>query len=393
MGSRIASPLRAAGRLGLVFCLAAGACRPSEPDGRDGGPATGGTWKAGQEWRLVPEVRIGSVDGDEAYTFPMVVGLVLDDLDRVWVADRLEQNIRVFDSRGTHVRTIGRKGSGPGEFQSISGITRTPDGNVLVLDFGNMRFSVLDTTGALVATHPRSAMASITPWPGRYDSQGQLYDVDMVRLGRSAGRDAVVRLDPAFQPVDTFALPEFEVQTFEISRQQGDNRDVSRVNVPFSASQIWRIDAEGQVWIAVTDRYRIQRHSFDGAAGQVVEREFTPLPVTASDRRRVLGYYEDFVKKGGRIDESRIPRTQPVLNSFFFDDEGRLWVQPSYAAGEPPVLDVFEPTGRYLGQVQVPPRFSVGAGPVVRGNRMVAVTTDDDVVPSVVVFRIVKPAA
>ncbi len=55
------------------------------------------------------------------------------------MADYLEQNIRVFDSRGTRVRTSGRKGSGPGEFRSVSGMARMPDRNVLVLDFASSR--------------------------------------------------------------------------------------------------------------------------------------------------------------------------------------------------------------------------------------------------------------
>jgi hypothetical protein len=392
MRSSAASPFRALGYVGMLACLAVPACRRAQQDSSgDGANTVRGTWKAGQEWRLVPEVRIGSVDGDEAYTFSMVVGLVLDDLNRVWVADYQEQNIRVFDSRGAHVRTIGRKGSGPGEFRSVSGMVRMPDGNVVVLDFGNFRFSVFDTAGALVATHPRKTMISTAPWPGRFDSRGRLYDIAKMRP-ESSGEDALVRFDSTFQPVDTFPLPGFEEQTFEISRTQGTNRDVSRVNVPFAASQIWSIDPQGHVWIAVTDRYRVERHSFEGTADRVIEREFTPLPVTAADRRRVLGYNEDFIKKGGKIDVSRIPDTQPALHSFYFDDAGRLWVQPNRPAGEPPVLDVFEPTGRYLGQVQAPPRFAVGPGPVVRGDRMVAVTTDEEGVPTVVVFRIERPS-
>jgi hypothetical protein len=373
------------------------ACRPDARSGGDGdrtsGHAASGRWTQGQEWRLVEEFRIGSADGGDAYMFTIISGLALDDLGRVWVADAQLLNLRVYDSKGVHLRTVGKKGGGPGEFRWISGMDRRPDGELLVLDSGNSRFAVFDTTGKAVATQPRSTNVSTTPWPGRIDSRGRLYDVAMIRRGSSAGTDALVRFDTAFQPVDTFPLPEFEEQYFEISRRQGNNRDVSRVNVPFAPSQVWSVDPQGYVWIAVTDRYRLERRSFDGRVDRVIEREHTPVPVTDADRRCALGFYGDFIKKGGKIDESRIPDTMPALASFFFDDMGRLWVMPRANAGDNPVLDVFEPTGEYLGRVHATERLIVGPGPAVRGDRMAAVTIDDDGVQSVVVFRIEKPAA
>lgn len=379
------------------MCLGMPGCRSDSRAGQDtdpgSGPAAGGRWRAGQEWRLARQARIGSAEGGDAYMFTVISGLALDDLGRVWVADAQLQNLRVYDSEGVHLRTVGRKGRGPGEFQWISGMDRRPDGKLLVLDSGNSRFTLFDTTGRVVATQPRNANVSTTPWPGRIDSRGRLYDVAAIRRGSSAGTDALIRLDTAFLPVDTFPLPEFEEQYFEISRQQGNNRDVSRVNVPFAPSQVWSIDPQGSVWIAVTDRYRLERRSFDGRVERVIERGHTPVPVTDADRRRALGFYGDFIEKGGKVDVSRIPDTMPALDSFFFDDAGRLWVMPRVNAGGSPVLDVFEPTGEYLGRVRAPERLIVGPGPAVRGDRMAAVTIDDDGVQSVVVFRIERPAA
>lgn len=380
--------------LGMLACLAGPACRPDPQAGR-GEEAAGsrGRWKPGEEWRLVPEARIGSAEGDEAYTFSMVAGYALDDFGRVWVVDAQQQNVRVFDRRGAHLRTVGRKGSGPEEFRWISGIARRPDGTLLVLDTGNSRFAVYDTAGALVATRPRNPGVSVTPWPGRIDSRGRLYDVGMTRPLGGGDVDALVRFDSAFQPADTFPLPVFEEQFFEVSRKQGLDRQVDRVRVPFSASRVWRIDPEGNVWIAVTDRYRFERHTFEGQVDRVVEREAAPIPVTAAERRLALGSNEDFAGKGGRIDASRIPDTKPALVSFFFDDRGRLWAEPESAAGEKPGLDVFEPTGEYLGRVRLPVTLLSDPAPFVRGDRMVGVTTDGDGVQSVVVLRIERPAA
>ena len=50
--------------------------------------------------------------------------------------------LQVFSSAGVFIRTFGSKGTGPGEFDRPSGICISPDGHVIVVDFGNDRVQV-----------------------------------------------------------------------------------------------------------------------------------------------------------------------------------------------------------------------------------------------------------
>jgi hypothetical protein len=140
--------------------------------------------------------------------------------------------------------------------------------------------------------------------------------------------------------------------------------------------------------VANTSRYRIERHAFSGGVDRVVERKVRPVPVTAADRDGMIEAYGEFLKQGGKIDVSRIPDHQPALNRFFFDDTGNLWVSPALGRSERRGLDVFDPSGTYLGRVTMPIRASIKT---VHGNRMAAVATDSLDVQSVVLLRIVKP--
>ena len=52
------------------------------------------------------------------------------------------QLLQVFSSAGVFIRTFGSKGTGPGEFDRPSGICISPEGHVIVVDFGNDRVQV-----------------------------------------------------------------------------------------------------------------------------------------------------------------------------------------------------------------------------------------------------------
>ncbi len=71
------------------------------------------------------ELCIGEAEGDEKYMFTQIASICVDDEGRIFVADWKESHIKVFDKDGRYLMTIGRKGQGPGEFESIHAIQIT----------------------------------------------------------------------------------------------------------------------------------------------------------------------------------------------------------------------------------------------------------------------------
>ena len=68
---------------------------------------TGSVWV--DEATLVPEITIGMLDGPEEYLFGRIWSVAVDDDGTVYVLDQLEQHVRVFDSLGVHLETLGRQ--------------------------------------------------------------------------------------------------------------------------------------------------------------------------------------------------------------------------------------------------------------------------------------------
>lgn len=68
-------------------------------------------------------VRIGEIMGAQEYTFGFVADVAFGPDSTIYVLDGMNAEVRVFDLDGRHLRTFGRKGQGPGEFQLPNRLT------------------------------------------------------------------------------------------------------------------------------------------------------------------------------------------------------------------------------------------------------------------------------
>jgi len=106
---------------------------------------------------LEEEMRIGSVD-DPELGFSQIGGVVLDRDGNAFVSERLERKIRVYDPTGALLRTIGRRGGGPGEFQTLSDFGVVGD-TLWVYDSPQRRITLFDRTGRMLTTVPAAGLS------------------------------------------------------------------------------------------------------------------------------------------------------------------------------------------------------------------------------------------
>lgn len=349
-------------------------------------------WPEGREWQVAEELRIGNVTGEGPDVFGQIGSLEVDAAGRIWVLDSQAQELRVFDPSGSHVRTIGGRGGGPGEFAAAMQVDIGPDGNMWVMDPQNNRLSVFDTTGAYLEGRDALGIA-ILPWPGGFDEQGSYYAPVLAdpRPGELPTLDmfALVRYDATFATVDTLLMPRDPVM--RESFQDADGRPA--VGVPFQGDLWWRISRTGTLWAIITDQYRLLELSPNGDTLRTITREFTPLPVTSTDREEAREQLSEFADQGGQMDWSKLPSTKPPVNAaFLLDDEGNLWVDrvSTEAADRGRMQDVFDAEGRYLGVVRLPSPLEETPR-IIRDGGLYGVTSDELEVPYDVRARITKP--
>src|SRR5690606_5816123 len=84
-------------------------------------PAWSGSAEDAWSLSLEPILEIGVLEGDPAYMFSQMRGPRRLSDGSIVVLDGATSEVRIFDAEGRHLRTFGRKGQGPGEFQVAAG--------------------------------------------------------------------------------------------------------------------------------------------------------------------------------------------------------------------------------------------------------------------------------
>ena len=83
---------------------------------------------------LEEEISIGEAEGREEYMFSQIRNLAVDDEGNIYVLDRKECQIKIFDKHGKFLQIFGKKGQGPGELNRPSGILVTRHNEIMIED-------------------------------------------------------------------------------------------------------------------------------------------------------------------------------------------------------------------------------------------------------------------
>ena len=372
---------------------------------------SGSVW--GEDATLVPEVSIGELDGPEEYLFGSVRSIAVDDDHNVYVLDGQARHVRVYDSDGTYVKTLGRDGEGPGEFKVPIGVA-VSNGRLLVRDPANGRVQlfVLETG----ETEEWRYLPSDRFWntPLYRDDQGRIY-VDI-----SETEPRFIVMDSDGTQIDTISPPtapaDFDDGKYRMRArgESGDRWISGSATVPFSPDWYWTVHPTGHFLSALSSAYRINLEQDSGVLR--IERNHRPVAVSDDEHdrheQRIMSRMRQY-DAGWSWDGPDIPEHKPPFRGLSAGSDGRIWVRlwteaqrvaneehdpanpesPPFTWVEPLRYDVFEADGTYLGAVVPPEGFSPSAPPVFGRSFVWAVERDDLGVERVRRYRIALPAS
>ena len=89
----------------------------------------------------------GDKEEDENKFFETPISIAVDHNQLVYICDCHRHCVKVFNNSGDYVRTIGRKGQGPGDLYGSTFITFSPVGELLVYETGNRRIQWFNPNG------------------------------------------------------------------------------------------------------------------------------------------------------------------------------------------------------------------------------------------------------
>jgi PGF-pre-PGF domain-containing protein len=180
----------------------------------------------------------GVAEGE--FEYPM--GIAVDLLGQIHVADYHNHRIQIFDRSGTCIDTWGEEGSGDGQFQHPAGIGVDSDSNIYVADTGNSRIQKYDREGHF-----------LTQWGGEGNGTGQFRQPEAIALDRTG---TIYVADTANHRIQTFD----STGTF-ITEWGGEGDGDGLFRGPAGIG----VDSAGNVYVADTDNHRIQKFDSTGS--------------------------------------------------------------------------------------------------------------------------------
>ena len=137
-------------------------------------------WTSGAGWRVdtVPLLDIGTIEGDLAYQLFRVRGAVRLNDGVIIVANAGTHQLRMYGGDGEHIRDVGRRGEGPGEFQSLNWLGLYHRDSLVAWDASSRRVSVFDRNGTFVRSMSLNVRGAVR---GVFDDGAVLIEESVVR--------------------------------------------------------------------------------------------------------------------------------------------------------------------------------------------------------------------
>jgi hypothetical protein len=318
----------------------------------------------GRQWGAIPAVKlelirtIGGLDAEENLSFNNPRDIVRDSAGNLYILDSGNKRIQKLDPEGKFIKTIGRKGQGPGEFQSPYSMDIDNEDNLFVLDVIR-RIEVFSSEGKPLRTIKFRAA-----------STGQIRLLKSGLIVRGGYLDSEVKivtmkkLPKLLEIVDQSARTKL---TFGEATDYKDGTTSSYAN--------WfdlDTDAEKNICLSFQRQNRIEKYAPDG---KLLWRANRPLNYGTDVIEK--GY---FTRRPGHV-TSKAPKMNVVSEGIAADGKGRIWVitlrrqltkdevglrslvtteagvvsrkvtEPKVVKGDVYKLEIFSPDGIFLGEI------------------------------------------
>ncbi len=265
----------------------------------------GGKWGDNLPIKIELIRTIGDIDTlDENLAFNMPSDIVQDDAGNIYILDSGNCRIQKFDPEGKFLDSFGRKGQGPGEFNSPASLDIDAEGDLLVSDPRSRKIQIFSTEGSLRKT------ITLTTYPL---SEAYALNSGLLAMKGTLGYD--------FEGKDDEPLPRL-IRLLDaegnIENEFGEMFDYKHR----------LLNQKGNVFHFVTDQNDFIYLSF---AHQNRIEKYSPKGKLLWKADRVINYSTKPLDKG-KIERTATsqsyysPRMNKCSVGIAVDDKGRVWV-------------------------------------------------------------------
>ena len=351
--------------------------------------------------------RAGGVNAPEWAFFKNYEPTGFDAAGNLYVFDTQAYQVVVIDPQGGLVRTVGRRGEGPGEFNMAGRLWVWRDGRFVVADTGLGAYQVFSPTGelerfvrmgggmgpmarlsgmrttvrpdpgggALIAQGMRSVMGALT------GALAELTGEDVEAPEPGVDDRGLERLDLTGDVVSTTPILQAWRAPREEAQEEPGSGDLANPaalatmlgdGLPryFEPPFLWDVLPDGTIAYSDSSTYAVKLAKPGGAVVDVLRRPFSPMPVSDAIRRKMIDVsLQAMEDQGDESSEEADPLRQQMMDAFrkraeqreFYHEipvlmelratwDGALWIArigEEFDDSSP--IDVFGPNREYVG--------------------------------------------
>jgi hypothetical protein len=345
------------------------------------------------QWRAsdAPSARVVY---DEGFAQIVSAGFLRDG--SIFVGDVQHAKVFLFDSAGRFVRSVGRSGAGPGEYQNMSWVRPYGGDSIATYDAAQRRVSILDRTGRFVRS-----VTILSPAEGLSPTAAAIMDNGhiVVRVQRPVTSEVPPGVHPV--PLELWA---YSSTGTPLNRIVGNLVGEEWVMLatprvlmprPFATLSLVAIGPE-RIYIADSASFPVRVHPVPTGPATRIDGARMPPPVSgphiAAYRERRLVAARSSRRADATLTETKLldaipfPSHVPALNKLLVDASGRVFAQQYPEQGwQRQQYFVYSPAGTLVAQLTGPERASIVD---VRADRVLVIRRDADDVAHVEVHAI-----
>ncbi len=312
-------------------------------------------------YSLREELTIGGEGGGTESVLNRPQDVKIDSQGNIFVMDWGDVDIKVFSPAGLQLRTIGKKGQGPGEFDVPASFVISTADKIILLSGRQYQISVLDNQGTYLSGFKVDGFCQALG----VDKNQRIYYSQLLtpepiiteQYQRIENRMALFQAD--YEGKNRIKLGEY-LDNLQLRKMTKSNEGslIQSLTSREAYKTSWIVGPDDHICLGYNRDYQLDVYDPEWKLLFRFGREFTPI--------RHPGYSPD---RGH-------PEFYPAFSDWrkFFDERGNLWVEQYVAEGvEDHVFDVFSPEGIYLKQVRVPETLFL-----VRGDKAYSIIRTEE---------------
>ena len=298
---------------------------------------------------LEEELSISETPEREEVIFSQLRSIDVDKSGRLYILDQGEAHVYVFDPDGNYVRSIGKKGQGPGELHMPFTMTVTSGQELMVEDFrSEIIFYSLE--GDFIREIKTAKEAALRIF---MDSRGNFFGTVIV-YDEEDPRYEVRKYDPQMN-----RLASLGKSPLPNARNEGFN--------PFGGAVMYAVRYDDHVICGSPEKYEHEVFDLEANLEMKIIKDYDPVEITKQEIDEVM----EEIPQGMEVS---IPKYHNPFQWFGTDDEGRIFVRTheQVKEGEGFYYDVFDVEGKFIAKVPLKTRPLL-----IKDNKFYAVEEDE----------------